>query len=80
MFRGDTKTTLTSLKKTVTWALGKLFPPQRLMVGRYGCKGRGLEEHGEILQEVWALRQWLCISFTGLLDTPHGKLKEVVNS
>lgn len=49
------------------------------MLDRHCCKGRELEEHREILKEIWALRQWLCISFTGLLDTPHGKLKEVVN-
>lgn len=42
--------------------------------GQRRCKCRELEEHREILKEIWALQQWLCVSFTGLLDTPHGKL------
>lgn len=74
---GDTKTTLTSLNDCEL-GISQLFTLQRLM-DRHCCKGRELEEHREILREIWALRQWLCISFTSLLDTPHGKLKEVVN-
>lgn len=71
---GDTKTTLTSLNDCEL-GISQLFTLQRLM-DRHCCKGRELEEHREILREIWALRQWLCISFTNLLDTPHGKLKE----
>lgn len=75
---GDTKTTLTSLNDCEL-GISQLFTPQRLMLDRHCCKGRELEEHREILREIWALRQWLCLSFTSLLDTPHGKFKEVVN-
>lgn len=33
-----------------------------LPLDRQCCKCRELEEHREILKEIWALRQWLCIS------------------
>lgn len=47
---------------------------QGLTLDRQCCKvGTGGTQRNP--KEIWALRQWLCISSPGLLDTPHGKLK-----
>lgn len=52
-----------------------------LTVGRSGGKGEGSggtrkDPAGDLGIKTVAL----CVSFAGLLDTPHGKLKEAVNS
>lgn len=66
----------------MTRTLGDLFTPQRRMVGRHGCKGREPAEElkRDPARDLGIKTVAFCISFTGLLDTPHGKLKEVVIS
>lgn len=74
---GDTKTTLTSLNDCEL-GISQLFTAETHVWTDTVAKV-GNWRNREILKEIWALKQWLRVSFTGLRDTPHRELKEVVN-
>lgn len=44
------------------------------------ARGREVEEHRDPAGDLGIKTVALCVSSMGLLDTPHRKLKEVVNS
>lgn len=80
MFRGDIQTTLTSLKDCDlhTW---RTVHATETNGGQTRLQGEGTGgTQRDPARDLGIKTVAFCISFTGLLDTPHGKLKEVVNS